>query len=80
MTLLDLGCGWGSLALYLAETYPKSKVFALSNSNPQREFIMARAKENGLSNVTVFTGDVSVFDREDFKEKFDRVCSIGLLY
>lgn len=77
MAILDLGCGWGSLGLFLASKYPKSKLTLLSNSNGQREFIMGKAKERGLTNVQVYTGDIAVFQREDFKERFDRVMSVG---
>ncbi len=62
MNLIDLGCGWGSVTLYMAEKYPNSKVTSISNSNSQREYIMDTAKERGLNNVQVFTGDISKFD------------------
>ena len=57
MKIVDLGCGWGSVTLYLAKKYPKSEITSISNSNSQREFIMARAAAAGLSNVQVFTGN-----------------------
>ena len=76
-TILDLGCGWGSVALFVAEKYPKSNVFALSNSATQKEYILDQAEAKGLSNLTVFTGDVSEFDRDDWTNKFDRIISIG---
>ena len=81
-TILDLGCGWGSVALFVSAKYPESKVFALSNSTTQREFIMEKAQERGIKNLTVFTGDVAIFQREDWYAKFDRIISIGnvLLY
>jgi cyclopropane-fatty-acyl-phospholipid synthase len=60
--LLDLGCGWGSLALWLAQRYPRSRVTALSNSAGQREFIQARARERGLANLEVLTGNIAEFD------------------
>ena len=47
--LLDMGCGWGSVALWFAEHYPQATVRGISNSNSQREWIMARAKERGVS-------------------------------
>ena len=74
---MDLGCGWGSVALFVAEKYPKSNVFALSNSATQKEYILDQAEAKGLSNLTVFTGDVSEFDRDDWTNKFDRIISIG---
>ena len=79
-TILDLGCGWGSVSLYLAEHYPKSVVYSLSNSATQKDYIMGQAASKGLKNLTVFTGDVSVFQREDWIQKFDRVISIGKVH
>ena len=79
-TILDLGCGWGSVALYVSAKYPKANVFALSNSSTQKEFIMKRAAERGIKNLTVYTGDVAVFQREDWYSKFDRIISIGKFY
>ena len=76
-TILDLGCGWGSVALYVSAKYPESRVFALSNSATQREYIMNTANQRGIKNLTVFTGDVVVFQREDWYAKFDRIISIG---
>lgn len=78
MTILDLGCGWGSVTLFVAKKFPKIRVFSLSNSSTQREFIESRAKEEGLKNVTVFTGDVAVFQSDEFKNKFDRIISIEM--
>lgn len=63
MAVLDLGCGWGSLALYIAEHYPRCRVVALSNSWTQREFVERRAKEGGFRNVTVLTADVAKAER-----------------
>ncbi|KAL7625479.1 hypothetical protein AAE478_004699 [Parahypoxylon ruwenzoriense] len=76
MNILDLGCGWGSAALYFAEVFPKSKITAFSNSRTQKEYIDGRAKEKGLTNLTVITGDV--VDYEFKKHSFDRVVSIEL--
>ena len=76
-TVLDLGCGWGSVALYVAENYPESNVYALSNSSTQKKYIMDQASAKGLDNLSVFTGDVSIFENEDWSEKFDRIISIG---
>lgn len=76
MRILDLGCGWGSGALYFAEVFPKSRVTAFSNSRTQKEYIDAKAKEKGLSNLTVITGNV--VDYEFKKQSFDRVVSIEL--
>ncbi len=78
--ILDLGCGWGSLSLWLAERYPDAQVVGLSNSNGQREFITARAAERGLRNLTVITGNVAEFDFQGtgVRAEFDRVLSIEM--
>ncbi len=75
MAVLDLGCGWGSLSLYVAERFPACRVLAVSNSKPQREFILARAAQRGLANVTVVTADVNHFEAHG---RFDRVVSIEM--
>lgn len=78
--VLELGCGWGSLTLWMAEHYPESNITAVSNSNSQREFIMAKAKSLGLSNVNVITCDMNRFELADhgIKHQFDRVVSIEM--
>jgi cyclopropane-fatty-acyl-phospholipid synthase len=73
--ILELGCGWGSLTLWMAERYPNARITAISNSRPQREFMMARAAQRGLNNVRVLTEDVNRFDIAD---RFDRVVSIEM--
>jgi len=78
LSLLDLGCGWGSVGLHMAEKFPNSRVYALSNSSTQKQYIDEQAREKGLENLTVFTGDVSVFDHADFQQAFDRVISIEM--
>ena len=75
MRLLDLGCGWGSLTLYLAERFPAARITAVSNSRDQRAFIQARARARGLANVTVITADARTFDTA---ERFDRVLSVEM--
>lgn len=71
MNIIDLGCGWGSVTLHVAARYPKCKVTGISNSNSQREYILATAKERGLNNVNVITGDISTFDLPE-KEYYGR--------
>jgi len=73
--ILDLGCGWGSLALYLAERFPASTILAVSNSHDQRGFIEAEAARRGLTNVRVQTADVNAFAPA---ERFDRVVSVEM--
>lgn len=77
MDILDLGCGWGSLSLWLAEQYPNSRITGLSNSNGQREFILRRAAERGLKNVQIKTGNIVQFEF-DGTPQFDRVMSIEM--
>jgi cyclopropane-fatty-acyl-phospholipid synthase len=74
--ILELGCGWGSLCLWLAGRYPGARVLAVSNAGPQRDFILARAAERGLRNLQVVTGDMNDFDPG---RRFDRVLSIEML-
>ncbi len=50
-SVLELGCGWGSMSLYMAARYPKSKITAVSNSKTQKELIDSRAKQRGLTNL-----------------------------
>ena len=75
MRILDLGCGWGSLALWIAEHYPASRVEAVSNSHAQREFIEHRARDLELDNLTVTTADVNDYEPVG---TFDRVLSIEM--
>lgn len=67
-------CGWGSGGLYFAEMLPNSRVVAFSNSKTQKEYIDSKAKEKGLSNLTVITGNVADYEFEP--ESFDRAVSI----
>jgi len=53
MDILDLGCGWGSLTLWLAKEYPNSRIMAVSNSKDQTDYIREQCKERGHPNVTV---------------------------
>jgi cyclopropane-fatty-acyl-phospholipid synthase len=74
--VLELGCGWGSLTLWMAEHFPGSRITALSNSASQKAWIDAQAVRRGLSNVTVVTADVNHFAT---RERFDRVVSVEML-
>lgn len=65
MKIMDLGCGWGSLTLYLAEKYPKAKITSLSNSATQRAHIEGVCEKKGFKNVRVFTSDINVFEQTD---------------
>jgi cyclopropane-fatty-acyl-phospholipid synthase len=71
-TILELGCGWGSLSLYMAEKYPDSQILSLSNSKSQADFINSKNK----SNIEVVTTDINDFFPDI---QFDRVVSIEML-
>ena len=73
--VLELGCGWGSLTLFMAERFPRSRITAVSNSAPQRQFIEARAKGRGITNVRVITADINEFEAPG---RFDRVVSVEM--
>jgi cyclopropane-fatty-acyl-phospholipid synthase len=75
MTVLDLGCGWGSLSLWIARYYPGCSVTAVSNSAPQRAFIEAEAAREGLENLTVITADMNEFDAPG---RYDRIVSVEM--
>ena len=73
--ILELGCGWGSLSLYMAEHFPKARITAVSNSHSQREFIENTAKTHGLTNLRVITCDMNDFVAD---QSFDRVVSVEM--
>ncbi|MDQ6628589.1 MAG: cyclopropane-fatty-acyl-phospholipid synthase family protein [Pseudomonadota bacterium] len=73
--VLELGCGWGSLSLWIAQRYPGSHVTAISNSHSQRCFIEQEAARRGLANVDVLTRDMNDFDTP---ARFDRVVSVEM--
>jgi cyclopropane-fatty-acyl-phospholipid synthase len=75
MRVLDLGCGWGSLSLWIAERHPRCRVLAVSNSKLQREYILTRGARLGLDNLEVVTADANGFDPQD---RFDRVISVEM--
>jgi cyclopropane-fatty-acyl-phospholipid synthase len=75
MQVLDLGCGWGSLSLWIAETYPSCNVTGVSNSHAQRRFIESQMASHGISNLRIVTADMNHFRPE---QKFDRVLSIEM--
>jgi cyclopropane-fatty-acyl-phospholipid synthase len=75
MTVLDLGCGWGSLSLWIAARYPNCSVTAVSNSAPQRRHIEALARKRGLGNLSVLTQDMNLFEAPG---RYDRVLSVEM--
>jgi cyclopropane-fatty-acyl-phospholipid synthase len=73
--ILELGCGWGSLTLWMARHYPNSQITAISNSHSQREHIQQLACEQGLNNVRVLTCDMNDFVCQ---ETYDRIVSVEM--
>lgn len=75
--ILELGCGWGSLSLWMAEKYPESRITAVSNSRTQKMFIDARAAERGLKNLEIVTCDANKLEFGS-ETRFDRVVSVEM--
>ena len=75
-SILELGCGWGSLTLWMAARFPNARITAVSNSRPQREFIEAQCRARGFGNVRVITHDVNTLQLAT--EQFDRAVSIEM--
>ena len=76
LDILELGCGWGSLTLWMAEKYPASRITGVSNSATQKAHIDAEAARRGLGNVRILTVDMNVFEAGD--GGFDRVVSVEM--
>ena len=76
MRVLDIGCGWGSLSLWIARQFPRCQVVAVSNSHSQRADIEARCQREGITNVQVITADINEFEPEG---QFDRIVSIEMM-
>ncbi|HEY7752948.1 MAG TPA: cyclopropane-fatty-acyl-phospholipid synthase family protein [Steroidobacteraceae bacterium] len=73
--ILELGCGWGSLSLWMAARFPGSRITAVSNAHSQRDWIEAEAGRRGLANLRVLTADMNGFDAD---ARFDRVVSVEM--
>ncbi|PZR32812.1 MAG: SAM-dependent methyltransferase [Azospira oryzae] len=73
--ILECGCGWGSLSLFMAKKFPNSKITGVSNSRTQKIFIDGEARKHGLTNLTIITADMNVFQTD---EKFDRIVSVEM--
>jgi cyclopropane-fatty-acyl-phospholipid synthase len=73
--VLELGCGWGSLSLWMAEHYPKSSFTVVSNSKTQKIHIDEQARQRGLVNLRVITADMNTFELD---QQFDRVVSVEM--
>ncbi len=74
-TILELGCGWGSLSLWMAEHFPRARILAVSNSHGQRGHIERQATARGLGNLVVQTADMNDFVPA---ETFDRIVSVEM--
>ncbi len=75
MQVLDLGCGWGSLSLYIAENFPAARVTSVSNSSSQRNFIVTEAEVRNLRNIEVHTCDMNDFEAPG---SYDRIVSVEM--
>ncbi|EJN12332.1 methyltransferase, cyclopropane fatty acid synthase [Bradyrhizobium sp. YR681] len=73
--VLELGCGWGSLSLWMAKNYPRSHITAVSNSASQREFIIRQADAAKIRNLSVITADMNAFMPQ---QRFDRIVSVEM--
>lgn len=79
--VLELGCGWGSLSLWMAARYPNSRIVAISNSATQREWIEAQCRARGLANLEIRTRDINAFDPAEIAtggSRFDRIVSVEM--
>ena len=74
-SVLELGCGWGSLSLWMAEHYPESSITAMSHSKTQKAYIDSESKRRGLDNLKVITSDINDFDTS---KRFDRIVSVEM--
>lgn len=74
-SILELGCGWGSLSLSMARQFPNAQITAVSNSNSQRAYIESEAVSRGITNLRVITQDMNVFRPH---QKFDRIVSVEM--
>jgi cyclopropane-fatty-acyl-phospholipid synthase len=73
--ILELGCGWGSLSMWIAARYPNAQITGVSNSNSQREYITQMAKSLSITNLTIITADMNVFEAPS---SYDRIVSVEM--
>lgn len=73
--ILELGCGWGSLSLWMARQFPRARIVVVSNSQSQRAHIETQAASRGLGNLQVVTADMNVFEPD---QKFSRIVSVEM--
>jgi cyclopropane-fatty-acyl-phospholipid synthase len=74
-SILELGCGWGSLSLRMARQFPNATVIAVSHSDKQRRYIQGESAARGLHNLCVVTADMNIFNP---MRQFDRVVSVKM--
>lgn len=74
-SILELGCGWGSMALFMAQKFPQSRIVAVSNSRTQKIYIDEQSRHRGLRNLEIITNDMNVFETS---QQFDRVVSVEM--
>jgi len=75
LSILELGCGWGSLSLWMARNFPSSRIVSVSNSRLQKAFIDSRITQLGLKNIEIITHDMNTFEPDS---RFDRVVSVEM--
>jgi len=76
MNILELGCGWGSLSLWMAEKFPNASITSVSNSSSQKDYIMHEANSRNIKNLQVITCDMNDFQTQEI---FDRVVSVEMI-
>ncbi|KAI7996316.1 hypothetical protein LOK49_LG10G00987 [Camellia lanceoleosa] len=74
-SVLDVGCGWGSLSLYIAQKYSNCKVTGICNSTTQRAYIEEQSRDLQLQNLEVTVADIGTFDMD---ASYDRIFSIEM--
>ena len=74
-SILELGCGWGSLSLWMARQFPNARIVSVSNSHSQRMYIQGESAARGFTNLSVITADMNGFDPE---RQFDRIVSVEM--
>lgn len=74
-SILELGCGWGSLTLFMAERFPRANITAVSNSTPQRLHIESEAAARGITNIRIITADMNAFVAD---RTYDRIVSVEM--
>ncbi len=77
--ILELGCGWGSLSLFMAERYPNSIITSVSNSHSQKTFIDEQAQKRNIKNLHIITADISADSHQLIADGYyDRVVSVEM--